>query len=65
MPTKIILDKQSDLILTSPSITNPTGIVASNLTDTTLEQNVQVTLDATRSNLSVETSRAVSAEDSI
>jgi hypothetical protein len=41
--TKIILDRQSDLILSSPSITTPTGIVAADITTisgNTVQQNL-------------------------
>ncbi len=57
--TKIILDRQSDLVLTSPSITNPIGIVAANLTDQTLDQNVQITLDSIRASVTAETSSRI------
>jgi hypothetical protein len=44
--TKIILDRQSDLILTSPSITTPVGIVAADISDATNATDVQSTLDS-------------------
>ena len=72
--TKIVLDRQSDLILTSPSIATPTGILASDIKNGTgptapTVQNELSTLTSADASLdlkvSTETSRAEAAEESL
>ena len=57
-PTKIVLNRQSDLILTSPEITTPIGINAADIYDVTKSQDLQTTVDS-------EISRSLVAESSL
>ena len=63
--TKIVLDLQSDLVLTAPVITNPSGITAGNIAYGS--SNVNAELGTLSSNISQEVSDrgvAVTAEAS-
>jgi hypothetical protein len=63
--TKIVLDLQSDLVLTSPSITTPLGIVAGDIAYGSTNVNAELgTLSSNISQEVVDRTNAVTAEAS-